>query len=168
MYYRNAECAMVVYDVTKHSSFDKARFWVNELKAQAKPGIIIALIGNKLDLVEKHNLSEDLSEETEAVLQDIDSGTIDSEEITKPGKSISREVSSEEGQELASSEGLLFFEASAKSGHNVREIFMALAGKLPEDTSQQTHTIPTTVGVNTIGSGRLDLRAKPKPKGCQC
>ena len=52
MYYRNAQAALVVYDVTKPSSLTKAKHWVAELQRQASPGIVIALVGNKLDLVE--------------------------------------------------------------------------------------------------------------------
>lgn len=52
MYYRNAQAALVVYDVTKPQSFIKARYWVKELHEQANKDIIIALIGNKLDIVE--------------------------------------------------------------------------------------------------------------------
>ncbi|KAG2204421.1 ras family-domain-containing protein [Mucor mucedo] len=50
MYYRNANCAVVVYDITQASSLDKAKAWVNELQRQADPNIVIALAGNKCDL----------------------------------------------------------------------------------------------------------------------
>merc|ERR1712000_233655 len=51
MYYRNANCAVVVYDITQSASLDKAKAWVKELQRQANENIIIALAGNKLDLV---------------------------------------------------------------------------------------------------------------------
>ncbi|KAK4184475.1 MICOS complex subunit MIC60 [Podospora australis] len=51
MYYRNANCAVVVYDITQAASLDKAKSWVKELQRQANENIIIALAGNKLDLV---------------------------------------------------------------------------------------------------------------------
>jgi len=51
MYYRNANCAVVVYDITQASSLGKAKAWVKELQRQANENIIIALAGNKLDLV---------------------------------------------------------------------------------------------------------------------
>ncbi|KFQ21816.1 Ras-related protein Rab-17, partial [Merops nubicus] len=41
-----------------------------------------------------------------------------------------REVSSEEGEEFARTEGLLFMETSAKSSHQVNDIFMAIAQEL--------------------------------------
>lgn len=50
MYYRNAQAAVVVYDITKSASLDKAKSWVNELQKQANPNIVIALVGNKVDL----------------------------------------------------------------------------------------------------------------------
>ncbi|KAL0086351.1 ras family-domain-containing protein [Phycomyces blakesleeanus] len=50
MYYRNANCAVVVYDITQPSSLEKAKAWVNELQRQADPNIVIALAGNKSDL----------------------------------------------------------------------------------------------------------------------
>ncbi|KAI9891134.1 MAG: Vacuolar protein sorting-associated protein 21 [Vezdaea aestivalis] len=52
MYYRNAQSALVVYDLTKAASIIKAKHWVAELQRQATPGIVIALVGNKLDLCE--------------------------------------------------------------------------------------------------------------------
>src|SRR6201999_432903 len=51
MYYRNAQAAVVVYDVTKAASLEKAKSWVKELQRQANPNIVIALAGNKIDLV---------------------------------------------------------------------------------------------------------------------
>ncbi|KAH7105154.1 ras-domain-containing protein [Auriculariales sp. MPI-PUGE-AT-0066] len=50
MYYRNANCAVVVYDITQASSLDKAKTWIKELQRQADPSIVIALCGNKADL----------------------------------------------------------------------------------------------------------------------
>ncbi|KAL7749953.1 3',5'-cyclic-nucleotide phosphodiesterase [Sorochytrium milnesiophthora] len=51
MYYRNALAAIVVYDVTSAESLDKAKTWVKELQLQGNPNIVIALAGNKIDLL---------------------------------------------------------------------------------------------------------------------
>lgn len=101
MYYRNANCAVVVYDITHASSLDKAKSWVKELQRQANENIIIALAGNKLDLVNEH-----------------------------PDK---RAIPAAEAQAYAREAGLLFFETSAKTAENVRELFTAIARKLPLD-----------------------------------
>ena len=50
MYYRGAKAAVVVYDITDVKSFEKGRDWVQELKQQCGPNLIIALVGNKVDL----------------------------------------------------------------------------------------------------------------------
>ena len=50
MYYRGAQAAIVVYDITKEDTFERAKTWVKELQQQASSNIVIALAGNKADL----------------------------------------------------------------------------------------------------------------------
>ncbi|GMF07534.1 unnamed protein product [[Candida] boidinii] len=57
MYYRNANCALVVYDITQPTSLDRAKSWIKELQRQASPDIVIALAGNKLDLESERSIS---------------------------------------------------------------------------------------------------------------
>jgi len=59
MYYRNANCAVVVYDITQSASLEKARSWVRELQRQADPSIVIALCGNKTDLNARRQVSQE-------------------------------------------------------------------------------------------------------------
>uniref|UniRef100_A0A3B4DNT2 small monomeric GTPase n=1 Tax=Pygocentrus nattereri TaxID=42514 RepID=A0A3B4DNT2_PYGNA len=56
MYYRGAQAAIVVYDITNEESFARAKNWVKELQRQASPNIVIALAGNKADLANKRAL----------------------------------------------------------------------------------------------------------------
>jgi Ras-related protein Rab-5C len=51
MYYRGAMSAIVVFDITQRSSFDGAKNWVREIKTKGHKHCIIALVGNKTDLV---------------------------------------------------------------------------------------------------------------------
>ncbi|CAD7667120.1 unnamed protein product [Nyctereutes procyonoides] len=53
MYYRGAQAAIVVYDITNTDTFARAKNWVKELQRQASPNIVIALAGNKADLASK-------------------------------------------------------------------------------------------------------------------
>ncbi|MCJ1257371.1 GTP-binding protein of the rab/ypt [Lignoscripta atroalba] len=114
MYYRNANCAVVVYDITQAASLDKAKAWVKELQRQANENIIIALAGNKLDLV-----------------------------TDNPDK---RAITAADAEAYAREAGLLFFETSAKTAENVRELFTAIARKLPLEQA-----------------GARNMRSNPRP-----
>lgn len=49
LYYRDADGAVLVYDITDYRSFEKAQHWVRELQRMAPEGIKITLAGNKCD-----------------------------------------------------------------------------------------------------------------------
>ncbi|OON23940.1 Ras family protein, partial [Opisthorchis viverrini] len=57
MYYRGAQAAIIVYDITNPSSFERAKSWVNELNERSNAVKVIALAGNKLDLDFKRAVS---------------------------------------------------------------------------------------------------------------
>ncbi|KAK1642355.1 hypothetical protein QYE76_060160 [Lolium multiflorum] len=49
-YYRGAVGALLVYDVTKATTFENVKRWLKELRDHADANIVIMLIGNKTDL----------------------------------------------------------------------------------------------------------------------
>ena len=49
-YYRGALGALLVYDVTKPTTFENVSRWLKELRDHADSNIVIMLIGNKTDL----------------------------------------------------------------------------------------------------------------------
>ena len=49
-YYRGAVGALVVYDITKETSFENVEKWLAELKENATADITMMLVGNKTDL----------------------------------------------------------------------------------------------------------------------
>lgn len=49
-YYRGAQGAVVVYDLTKSRTFDHIEKWLAELRDNAEQDITIMLLGNKCDL----------------------------------------------------------------------------------------------------------------------
>lgn len=144
LYYRNAQAALVVYDVTKPASFIKARHWMKELKEQSTKNITIALIGNKYDLI----MDETSGEEIDGA----------------------RKVSIEEGKQLADEEGAVFFETSAKTSYNVNEVFMNIAETILE---KMDNTKPDENPVaQTQNNNRIDLTAPSQnninDNGCAC
>jgi len=52
-HYRRAVGALLVYDVTKQATFQNCVKWMEELRQNAEPDIVIMLVGNKVDLAEK-------------------------------------------------------------------------------------------------------------------
>lgn len=85
------------------STLDKAKSWVKELQRQANTDIVIALVGNKLDLAR----------------DDVEEGA----EVTEENE---RQVPKEDAQAYADEAGLLFFETSAKTAQNVDNLFAAI------------------------------------------
>ncbi|KAF2209279.1 hypothetical protein CERZMDRAFT_47201 [Cercospora zeae-maydis SCOH1-5] len=138
MYYRNANCAVVVYDITQAASLDKAKAWVKELQRQANENIIIALAGNKADLVAE-----------------------------QPDK---RAVPMGDAEAYAREAGLLFFETSAKTAENVKELFTAIAKKLPieQATQRGMRGAAGRPGGVDLGSRQEPGAVSGGPAGCNC
>ncbi len=88
--------ALVVFDVTKRSTFEDAIKWIRELRQGAEPGVVIMLVGNKVDLCEPG-----------------------------AGR-VQRQVTTEEAQKVASTQHLLYQETSAQRGYNVDNAFTTL------------------------------------------
>ncbi|KAB5570474.1 ras family-domain-containing protein [Coniochaeta sp. 2T2.1] len=156
MYYRNAQAALVVYDLTKPTSLVKAKHWVAELQRQASPGIVIALVGNKLDLTNETS----------------DGDAAGDDEAASGENGDARKISTEEAKTYAEEESLLFFETSAKTGHNVTEVFTAIANAIPE-TSLKSARGPGAAHAAGRGAEeqRVQLggpRADSKDSGCAC
>lgn len=155
MYYRNAQSALVVYDLTKQSSLIKAKHWVAELQRQASPGIVIALVGNKLDLVEDEDGPDADTRES-----------AEDDEDDAAGKT--RKISTKEGKSYAEEENLLFFETSAKSGHNVNEVFAAIANAIPEASLKGPRTgAATQSSVSAAGQDGTRVNLGSRGEGGQ-
>ncbi|KAG7450359.1 putative VPS21-Rab5-like GTPase [Guyanagaster necrorhizus] len=172
MYYRNAQAAVVVYDVTKATSLEKAKSWVKELQRQANPNIVIALAGNKVDLVQPSASSSGNNSESE---DEADDATATPGEAPSGESESLRQVPREEAQAYATEAGLLFFETSAKTGEGIVDLFTEIARKIPIE-----HILASTRGAGRAGPGanragvsrqeggvNLEQGAKPKD-ACNC
>ena len=49
-FYRRADCALLVFDLTYYESFENCIHWLEEIRGNTKNDIPVYLIGNKLDL----------------------------------------------------------------------------------------------------------------------
>lgn len=170
MYYRNAQAALVVYDLTKPTSLVKAKHWVAELQRQASPGIVIGLVGNKLDLTNPPSddgANSDAAPATESAEGETDADAADTGDA--------RKISTKEGRDYAEEESLLFFETSAKTGVNVQEVFTAIANAIPETQMKTSRGAAGAGGAGAgastaLGADRVNLAANKDgaKEGCAC
>ena len=60
MFYKDANAAVMVYDVTRKDSFDEVKnYWMNQIKDNSPENIILAIAANKSDLIEHEAVDEE-------------------------------------------------------------------------------------------------------------
>jgi Ras-related protein Rab-6A len=85
-----------------------------------------------------------------------------------------RQISTEEGEEKAQKDGLLFMECSAKAGYNVKSLFRKLATSLPGSVDSSNGVNGSAVGGAAGGSNLIDIQLSKSPanldeaKTCGC
>ncbi|QDS73243.1 Ras- protein Rab-6B [Venturia effusa] len=57
-YIRDSSVAVVVYDVTNAKTFEQTRKWVDDVRGERGTDVIIVLVGNKTDLSDKREVTE--------------------------------------------------------------------------------------------------------------
>lgn len=115
-YYRGAAGCLLVYDVTSRKSFENVRTWLGDVREHADPNLTCILVGNKTDLCEPSPADSDTPSSSPPKSTHSKSSSTSSSQPK-------RRVSTEEAQRFAQENGLLFVEASAKSGVNVERAF---------------------------------------------
>ena len=59
IYYKGAKGALLVYDISRKETFNNLNRWINEIKNNSDENINILLIGNKCDLEEGRQISQE-------------------------------------------------------------------------------------------------------------
>lgn len=65
-YYRGAVGALLVYDITRHTTFESVERWLKELQDHTDNNIVVMLVGNKADL---HHLRAVSTEDSQALAE---------------------------------------------------------------------------------------------------
>ena len=114
--------------MSDHPGFQNVRNWLADVREHADPHVSCILVGNKVDLCSDDATSTasatvptSASPPKPSTIKHAKSGSSPSK-VTSKGKA--REVTYEEAEQWAKEEGLLFVEASAKSGLNVEQAFV--------------------------------------------
>ncbi|KAK6313586.1 hypothetical protein J4Q44_G00169330 [Coregonus suidteri] len=136
-YYRGAAGALMVYDITRRSTYNHLSSWLTDARNLTNPNTVIILIGNKADLEAQ------------------------------------RDVTYEEAKQFAEENGLLFLEASAKTGENVEDAFLEAAKKIYQNIQDGSLDLNAAEsGVQHKPSapqgGRLTSEPQPQKEGCSC
>eukprot|EP00296_Roombia_truncata_P008253 JP446730.1.p1 GENE.JP446730.1~~JP446730.1.p1 ORF type:complete len:155 (-),score=22.56 JP446730.1:182-646(-) len=130
-YYRGAAGALMVYDITRRSTFHHLASWLTDARNLTNPNTVIMLIGNKLDMAKN------------------------------------REVSQEEACRFAEENGLIYVEASAKTGENVEEAFLKTARTIYSYIQNGSLDLSSTE--TGVVSGKQSLAPKPSNEAsCSC
>jgi Ras-related protein Rab-11A len=58
-YYKGATGALLVFDITRRSSYDNLPKWLKELKENSEENIVCILVGNKSDLSEQRAIRQE-------------------------------------------------------------------------------------------------------------
>jgi len=122
-----------------HPGFEHVRNWLADVREHADPHVSCILVGNKIDLCED-TTPPAASGTAPTPLNPPKVSTIKGNK-SSPSKAAAaklkaREVPYEEAERWAKEEGLLFVEASAKSGLNVEQAFVDASRNILEKIKQ--------------------------------
>ena len=64
IFFKEAEIAFLVYDITKKQTFDELKnFWVEQVRTFSGENVLFAIVGNKADLYTKEEVNENMGQE---------------------------------------------------------------------------------------------------------
>ncbi|KAL9327508.1 hypothetical protein ACSQ67_002511 [Phaseolus vulgaris] len=165
-YIRDSSVAVIVYDVASRQTFLNTAKWIEEVRTERGSDVIIVLVGNKTDLVEKSpsfagyaihlGLALILVKHLWQLLAYI-------REHTKE----LRQVSIEEGEAKARELNVMFIETSAKAGFNIKALFRKIAAALPGMEALSSAKQEDMVDVNLV-STTGNAQSQPQSSGCAC
>ncbi|KAL8850172.1 MAG: hypothetical protein Q9221_004858 [Calogaya cf. arnoldii] len=124
-YFRGASGALLVFDITRRSTFDHATEWLTDLRQIAEEGIVVVLVGNKFDLAAASTVTSNGSTH---------GSSAETKGLDKENK---RAVTREEAEEWCRRNGVLrYVETSAKSGEGVEKAFLEVAERIYENVER--------------------------------
>ena len=135
-YFRGASGALLVFDISRRSTFEHATSWLHDLRQIAEDGIVVVLVGNKSDLAPSTTVSR----------------TSEAQGLDMENK---RAVTVQEAEEWCRVNSVLcYVETSAKSGEGVERAFLQVAEKIYENVERGRYDLnDRRSGVRGPGAG---------------
>ncbi|KAK3598515.1 hypothetical protein CHS0354_001055 [Potamilus streckersoni] len=146
MYYRKANAAMLVYDISSSDSFYDIKEWVSELKRNVDTPIVLCLVGNKCDLEDGRKVSfTDAQEYAES----IDALFFETSALKNTGI--------EEAFLVVAKKLIKLYETTLTSGLNI------LDSSFPYDESEHPSS-----NIHVESSGQKSTNKESSSSGCAC
>ncbi|KAI4158875.1 MAG: hypothetical protein LQ342_007052 [Letrouitia transgressa] len=146
-YFRGASGALLVYDITRRSTFEHVTEWLNDLRQIAEEGIVVVLVGNKCDLASSSTVSPTRANGS------LNTGSRQENAGLEEGNK--RVVMREEAEEWCKRNNVFrYVETSAKSGEGVEAAFVEVAEKIYENIEKGRYDLnDRRSGVKVPGAG---------------
>ena len=139
-YYRGAHAVIVAYDVNDKESFDNVRQWIQEVRRYCNDDALLVVVGCKTDIK------------------------------SESGEFFGKEKMKEELESYGISEVFGLYEASAKTGEGVQQVFQAMTEEMVIQRLNERNPLRAGKSIK-LGKGHEAiglLRAGHKPKSRCC
>lgn len=155
-YFRGASGALLVFDITRRSTFEAVTPWLHDLRQIAEENIVVVLVGNKSDLASASTVGDGAASDNK------------------------RQVTRQEAEDWCKQNKIMqYVETSAKSGENVERAFQEVSERIYQNIEAGKYDLndrrsgvkgPGAGGGNTaktINLGMNDVAAGGAKKGAQ-
>ena len=109
-YYRGSLGALLVYDITRLSTFEDIEKWMKEICDKVKGSLKLMLIGNKSDLIKDRKVSKEMALDKAKLLNIplMETSALNSENIQKAFENILKEIYKEFKKEKGKEKNFLY------------------------------------------------------------
>ncbi|CAL5382564.1 unnamed protein product [Camellia sinensis] len=171
-YIRDSSVAVIVYDVASRQSFLNTSKWIEEVRTERGSDVIIVVVGNKTDLVDKRSLKKATSIGFyHCFMEAVENGTCMTNNLIHFQHQTylfrNKQVSIEEGEAKARDLNVMFIETSAKAGFNIKPLFRKIAAALPGMETLSSTKQEDMVDVNLKSSNPSSSQSQ-QSGGCAC
>lgn len=144
MYYRNALVALVCFDLSlPESSFERAKYWIDQLLTMGPSDIRIFVVGNKLDMI--RNAEANVEANVEELIGNVEDLTGNDDKATGNDDNVTRNANNMTGivnhlhllpliEEYCNDKRIVMTKTSAKLGTGITELFDSIVDGIDQQS----------------------------------